>query len=154
MRFTLGITTRYIDRHPTASMTNNPVVANQSENSQELSCEQQIIALRPYLVGLLLWLLWLISHKPNQTTILPNALIEKAIRKQASRGKHAKRCFSLWLCGCSVSALVERRRRRRVVDDELPRRRWLPPSSPRWLLLPPPSPIHKSSTTAIRQRGA
>jgi hypothetical protein len=32
MRFTLGITTRYIDRHPTASMTNNPLVANQSEN--------------------------------------------------------------------------------------------------------------------------
>jgi hypothetical protein len=25
MRFTLGITTRYIDRHPTASMTNNPL---------------------------------------------------------------------------------------------------------------------------------
>jgi hypothetical protein len=32
MRFTLGITKRYIDRHPTASMTNNPLVANQSEN--------------------------------------------------------------------------------------------------------------------------
>jgi hypothetical protein len=28
MRFTLSITTRYIDRHPTASMTNNPLVAN------------------------------------------------------------------------------------------------------------------------------
>jgi hypothetical protein len=24
MRFTLSITTKYIDRHPTASMTNNP----------------------------------------------------------------------------------------------------------------------------------
>jgi hypothetical protein len=24
MRFTLGITTKYIDRNPTASMTNNP----------------------------------------------------------------------------------------------------------------------------------
>jgi hypothetical protein len=33
MRFTLGIATRYIDHHPTASMTNNPLVANQSENS-------------------------------------------------------------------------------------------------------------------------
>jgi hypothetical protein len=42
MRFTLGITTRYIDRHPTASMTNNPLVVNQP---QVLSCEQQIIAL-------------------------------------------------------------------------------------------------------------
>jgi hypothetical protein len=38
MRFTLGITTRYIDCHLTASMTNNPLVANQS-------CEQQITAL-------------------------------------------------------------------------------------------------------------
>ena len=36
MRFTLGITTRYIDRHPTASMTNNPLVANQSENSTSI----------------------------------------------------------------------------------------------------------------------
>jgi hypothetical protein len=45
MRFTLGNTTKYIDRHPTASMTNNPLVANQSENSQVLSCEQQITAL-------------------------------------------------------------------------------------------------------------
>jgi hypothetical protein len=32
MRFTLGITIRYIDRHPTTSMTNNPPVGNQSEN--------------------------------------------------------------------------------------------------------------------------
>jgi hypothetical protein len=32
MIFTLGITTRYIDRHPTASMTNNPLAGNQSEN--------------------------------------------------------------------------------------------------------------------------
>jgi hypothetical protein len=36
MRFTLGITTRYIDRHPTASMANNPLVANQSENSKSI----------------------------------------------------------------------------------------------------------------------
>jgi hypothetical protein len=36
MIFTLGITTRYIDRHPTASMTNNPLVTNQSENSTSI----------------------------------------------------------------------------------------------------------------------
>jgi hypothetical protein len=45
MRFTLGITTRYIDRHPTASMTNNPLVANQSENSISIKLRQQITAL-------------------------------------------------------------------------------------------------------------
>jgi hypothetical protein len=28
MRFTLGITTKYIDRHPTASMTNNLLPGN------------------------------------------------------------------------------------------------------------------------------
>jgi hypothetical protein len=32
MRFILGITTKYIDRHPTASMTNNPLAGNQSED--------------------------------------------------------------------------------------------------------------------------
>jgi hypothetical protein len=32
MRFTLGIITRFIDHHPTASMTNNPFARNQSEN--------------------------------------------------------------------------------------------------------------------------
>jgi hypothetical protein len=32
MRFTLGIRTKYIDRHPTASMTNNPLAVNQSED--------------------------------------------------------------------------------------------------------------------------
>jgi hypothetical protein len=36
MRFTLGITTKYIDRYPTASMTNNPLMANQSENSTSI----------------------------------------------------------------------------------------------------------------------
>jgi hypothetical protein len=36
MRFTLGITTRYIDRHPIASMTNNPPAENQSENSKSI----------------------------------------------------------------------------------------------------------------------
>jgi hypothetical protein len=36
MRFTLVITTRYIDLHPTASMTNNPLVVNQSENSTSI----------------------------------------------------------------------------------------------------------------------
>jgi hypothetical protein len=45
MRFTLGITTKYIDRHPTASMTNNPPTGNQPRTPKVLSCEQQITAL-------------------------------------------------------------------------------------------------------------
>jgi hypothetical protein len=45
MRFTLGITTKYIDRHPTASMTNNPLVGNHPRTPRVLSCEQQITAL-------------------------------------------------------------------------------------------------------------
>jgi hypothetical protein len=45
MRFTLGITIKYIDRHPTASMTNNPLAGNHPRTSRVLSCEQQIIAL-------------------------------------------------------------------------------------------------------------
>jgi hypothetical protein len=45
MRFTLGITTKYIDRNPTASMTNNPPSAYRPSNHQVLSCKQQIIAL-------------------------------------------------------------------------------------------------------------
>jgi hypothetical protein len=32
MRFTLGITTRYIDCHPTASVTNNPPTGISSEH--------------------------------------------------------------------------------------------------------------------------
>jgi hypothetical protein len=32
MRFTLGITTKYIDRHATASMTNNPLTGISSEH--------------------------------------------------------------------------------------------------------------------------
>jgi hypothetical protein len=36
MRFTLDITIRYIDRHLTASMTNNLLVTNQSENSTSI----------------------------------------------------------------------------------------------------------------------
>jgi hypothetical protein len=39
MRFTLGIITRYIDRHPTASMTNNSLVANQSKNSTSIKLQ-------------------------------------------------------------------------------------------------------------------
>jgi hypothetical protein len=42
MIFTLGITTKYIDRHPTASMTNNPLAGNHPRTSKVLSCEQQI----------------------------------------------------------------------------------------------------------------
>jgi hypothetical protein len=45
MRFTLGITTKYIDRNPTASMTKNALAGNRPRAPWVLSCEQQIIAL-------------------------------------------------------------------------------------------------------------
>jgi hypothetical protein len=45
MRFTLGITTKYIDRNPTAAMTNNPPSGCYPSNHWVLSCKQQIIAL-------------------------------------------------------------------------------------------------------------
>jgi hypothetical protein len=45
MRFTLGIMTKYIDRDPTTSMTNNPPSECHPSNHRVLSCEQQIIAL-------------------------------------------------------------------------------------------------------------
>jgi hypothetical protein len=45
MRFTLGIMTKYIDRNPTASMTNNPPSESRPSKHRVLSCEQQIIAL-------------------------------------------------------------------------------------------------------------
>jgi hypothetical protein len=45
MRFTLGITTKYIDRHPTASMTNNPLTGNHPRTLRVLSCKQQITTL-------------------------------------------------------------------------------------------------------------
>jgi hypothetical protein len=45
MRFTLGITTKYIDCNPTASMTNNPPSRCRPSKHRVLSCEQQIIAL-------------------------------------------------------------------------------------------------------------
>jgi hypothetical protein len=45
MRFTLGITTKYIDHNPTASITNNPPSGCRLSNHRVLSCEQQIIAL-------------------------------------------------------------------------------------------------------------
>jgi hypothetical protein len=45
MRFTLGITTKYIDRNPTASMTNNPPSGYRPSNHRVLSCEQRITAL-------------------------------------------------------------------------------------------------------------
>jgi hypothetical protein len=45
MIFTLGITTRYIDCHLTASMTNNPLTGNHPRTPKVLSCEQQITAL-------------------------------------------------------------------------------------------------------------
>jgi hypothetical protein len=45
MRFTLGITTKYIDRNPTASMTNNPPFKCRPSKHWVLSWEQQITAL-------------------------------------------------------------------------------------------------------------
>jgi hypothetical protein len=45
MRFTLGIMTKYIDRNPTASMTNNPPTGCHPSNYWVLSYEQQITAL-------------------------------------------------------------------------------------------------------------
>jgi hypothetical protein len=46
MRFTLGITTKYIDRNPTASMTNNPPSGCHLSNRWVLNCKQQITALK------------------------------------------------------------------------------------------------------------
>jgi hypothetical protein len=45
MRFTLGIMTKYIDRNPTTSMTNNPPFGCRPSKHQVLSCEQRITAL-------------------------------------------------------------------------------------------------------------
>jgi hypothetical protein len=45
MRFTMGITTKYIDRNPYASMTNNPPSRCRPSNHWVLSRKQQIIAL-------------------------------------------------------------------------------------------------------------
>jgi hypothetical protein len=45
MRFTLGIMTKYIDRNPTASMTNNPPSKYRPSKHWILSCKQQITAL-------------------------------------------------------------------------------------------------------------
>jgi hypothetical protein len=45
MRFTLGITTKYIDCNPTASMTNNPSFEYRPSKYWVLSYEQRIIAL-------------------------------------------------------------------------------------------------------------
>jgi hypothetical protein len=45
MRLTLGITTKYIDRNPTASMTNNPPSECHPSKHWVLSCEQRIISL-------------------------------------------------------------------------------------------------------------
>jgi hypothetical protein len=45
MRFTMGITIKYIDRNPTASMTNNPPSGCRPSKHWVLSCEQRIIIL-------------------------------------------------------------------------------------------------------------
>jgi hypothetical protein len=44
MRFTLGITTKYIDRNPTASITNNPPSGCHPSNHWVLSCEQPALS--------------------------------------------------------------------------------------------------------------
>jgi hypothetical protein len=45
MRFTLGITTKYIDHNPTTSMTNNPPSRCRLSNHRVLSCGQWITTL-------------------------------------------------------------------------------------------------------------
>jgi hypothetical protein len=45
MRFTLGITTKYIDLNPTASMTNNPPSGCHLSNHRVISCKQRITTL-------------------------------------------------------------------------------------------------------------
>jgi hypothetical protein len=45
MRFTLGITPKYIDHNPTASMTNNQPSGCRLSNHRVLSFEQRITAL-------------------------------------------------------------------------------------------------------------
>jgi hypothetical protein len=45
MRFTLGITIKYIARNPTASMNNNPPSECCPSKHWVLSCEQRITAL-------------------------------------------------------------------------------------------------------------
>jgi hypothetical protein len=45
MRFTLSITTKYIDRNLTAPMTNNPPSGCHLSNHRVLSCKQWITAL-------------------------------------------------------------------------------------------------------------
>jgi hypothetical protein len=57
MRFTLGITTKYIDRNPTASMTNNPPSKCRPSKHWVLSCEQRITALNKV-------------HKVNKANVL------------------------------------------------------------------------------------
>jgi hypothetical protein len=46
MRFTLGITTKYIECNPTASMTNNPLSGCRPSSHRVLCCEQRITTLR------------------------------------------------------------------------------------------------------------
>jgi hypothetical protein len=64
MRFTLGITTKYIDRNPTASMTNNPPSGCHPSNHRVLSCEQRITVLSKVrkvnnynMIGTVFWLI-------------------------------------------------------------------------------------------------
>jgi hypothetical protein len=62
MRFIVGITIKYIDRNPTASMTNNPPSGCHPSNHWVLSCKQQIIALSKV-------------HKVNNANVLEHKII-------------------------------------------------------------------------------
>jgi hypothetical protein len=57
-----GITSKYIDRHPTASMTNNPPSECHPSKPWVLSCKQQIIALSKV-------------HNVNSTIILEQSIV-------------------------------------------------------------------------------
>jgi hypothetical protein len=59
MRFTLGITKKYIDRNPTSSMTNNLPSECRPSKHWVLSCKQKIIALSKV-------------HNVNNTNVLGN----------------------------------------------------------------------------------
>ena len=62
MRFVLGITTRYIDCHPTASMTNNPPSGCHLRKPWVLSCKQQIVVVSKV-------------HNVNNTIILRQSIV-------------------------------------------------------------------------------
>jgi hypothetical protein len=62
MRFTMGITTTYIDHNPTTSMTNNPPSECHPSNHWVLSYKQHIIALSKV-------------HKVNSANVLEHRIV-------------------------------------------------------------------------------